>query len=441
MRALILRRVGLIETGVGGPVIVGRAGNGDVLRLRGLPAPQRPSAPALDPGHRSLRAQALIERFHIDADRAADRAVPERRAAAQSRARASSPAASAWSARSTRASSTTWPSSAPVRPVSRPRSTRRRRGCRCSCSTAAPSAARRAPRRASRTTSAFRPASRGMALMARAYNQAQKFGAEMAIPDEVVRLAVRADARRRASCSSLGERRAASRARRGDRQRRALPPARRREPRRVRGRERALLGLAAGGAAVRRRRRWRWSARGNSAGQAAVYLASQAREGLAARARREPRGEHVALSGRPHRGAAQRRGADRRPRSSALEGEDGSARGDPLAHRGERRGDDARRSATSSCSSAPIPTPTGWRARGVALDARASCCTGARRRPARRRSRPAAAASSPSATCAPARSSASPRRSAKARRSSRRCTPSWRDAARAAEAPLHGEEI
>jgi len=33
MRALILRRVGLIETGGGGPVIVGRAGNGDVLRL------------------------------------------------------------------------------------------------------------------------------------------------------------------------------------------------------------------------------------------------------------------------------------------------------------------------------------------------------------------------------------------------------------------------
>ena len=31
----------------------------------------------------------------------------------------------------------------------------------------------------------------GMALMARAYNQAQKFGAEMAIPDEVERLALR----------------------------------------------------------------------------------------------------------------------------------------------------------------------------------------------------------------------------------------------------------
>src|ERR1700722_786945 len=36
MRALILRRVGLLETGIGGPVIIGRAGNGDVLRLEGF---------------------------------------------------------------------------------------------------------------------------------------------------------------------------------------------------------------------------------------------------------------------------------------------------------------------------------------------------------------------------------------------------------------------
>jgi thioredoxin reductase (NADPH) len=28
MRALILRRVGLLETGAGGPIIIGRAGNG-----------------------------------------------------------------------------------------------------------------------------------------------------------------------------------------------------------------------------------------------------------------------------------------------------------------------------------------------------------------------------------------------------------------------------
>src|SRR5829696_7093247 len=36
MRALILRRVGLIETGAGGPIIIGRAGSGDVLRLAGF---------------------------------------------------------------------------------------------------------------------------------------------------------------------------------------------------------------------------------------------------------------------------------------------------------------------------------------------------------------------------------------------------------------------
>ena len=35
MRALILRRVGLLEAGVPGPIIVGRAENGDVLRLQG----------------------------------------------------------------------------------------------------------------------------------------------------------------------------------------------------------------------------------------------------------------------------------------------------------------------------------------------------------------------------------------------------------------------
>jgi thioredoxin reductase (NADPH) len=36
MRAMILRRVGLLETGAGGPVIVGRAEDGDVLRLEGF---------------------------------------------------------------------------------------------------------------------------------------------------------------------------------------------------------------------------------------------------------------------------------------------------------------------------------------------------------------------------------------------------------------------
>jgi thioredoxin reductase (NADPH) len=53
MRALILRRVGLLETGAGGPVIVGRAENGDVLRLEGFLArnghPHQRLNPEVDP--------------------------------------------------------------------------------------------------------------------------------------------------------------------------------------------------------------------------------------------------------------------------------------------------------------------------------------------------------------------------------------------------------
>jgi thioredoxin reductase (NADPH) len=65
MRALILRRVGLLETGIGGPVIIGRAGNGDVLRLEGFLARNAHPHVRLDPDT-DLEAKALIERFHID---------------------------------------------------------------------------------------------------------------------------------------------------------------------------------------------------------------------------------------------------------------------------------------------------------------------------------------------------------------------------------------
>jgi thioredoxin reductase (NADPH) len=65
MRALIIRRVGLLETGSGGPIIVGRADNGNVLRLqiflRRNGQPQQLLDPDLDP-----EAKALIERFHVD---------------------------------------------------------------------------------------------------------------------------------------------------------------------------------------------------------------------------------------------------------------------------------------------------------------------------------------------------------------------------------------
>jgi thioredoxin reductase (NADPH) len=65
MRALILRRVGLLERGAGGPVIVGRAENGDVLRLQSFLRrnghPHQTLNPESDP-----EAKALTERFHVD---------------------------------------------------------------------------------------------------------------------------------------------------------------------------------------------------------------------------------------------------------------------------------------------------------------------------------------------------------------------------------------
>jgi thioredoxin reductase (NADPH) len=65
MRALILRRMGLLESGSGGPIIVGRSDNGDVLRLESFlrrnAQPQQLLDPDTDP-----EAKALIERFHVD---------------------------------------------------------------------------------------------------------------------------------------------------------------------------------------------------------------------------------------------------------------------------------------------------------------------------------------------------------------------------------------
>jgi len=65
MRALILRRVGLLETGAGGPIIVGRADNGDVLRLQGFLRRNGQPQQLLDP-EIDAEARALIERFHVD---------------------------------------------------------------------------------------------------------------------------------------------------------------------------------------------------------------------------------------------------------------------------------------------------------------------------------------------------------------------------------------
>src|SRR5262245_53700595 len=68
MRALILRRVSLIEAGMAGPVIIGRAGSGDVLRLDNFLSRNGHPHQRLDP-ETDACARALVERFHIDPSR------------------------------------------------------------------------------------------------------------------------------------------------------------------------------------------------------------------------------------------------------------------------------------------------------------------------------------------------------------------------------------
>ena len=65
MRALILRRVGLLEASSGGPVIVGRSKNRDVLRLAGFLRRNGHPHEELDP-EKDAEAKAIVERFHID---------------------------------------------------------------------------------------------------------------------------------------------------------------------------------------------------------------------------------------------------------------------------------------------------------------------------------------------------------------------------------------
>jgi thioredoxin reductase (NADPH) len=64
MRALILRRVGLLDAGAGGPVIIGSADHADVLRLEGFLTRNGHPHQRLDPKSDPC-AQTLIERFHI----------------------------------------------------------------------------------------------------------------------------------------------------------------------------------------------------------------------------------------------------------------------------------------------------------------------------------------------------------------------------------------
>src|SRR5215831_9994047 len=183
MRALILRRMVILQSGTGGPIILGRAENGDVLRLEGFLRRNAHPHQLLNP-ETDAPAKLLLERFHIDPGQLPIVLCPSgqllRNPGEDELARCLGL----------------------VRPIDPERL------YDVAVVGAGPAGLATAVYAASEGLSVLvldsrafggqaGPSSRienylgfptgisGMALMARAYNQAQKFGAEIAIPDEV----------------------------------------------------------------------------------------------------------------------------------------------------------------------------------------------------------------------------------------------------------------
>jgi thioredoxin reductase (NADPH) len=192
MRALILRRVGLLEIGAGGPIIIGRAENGDVLRLQGFLRQNGHPHQFIDP-NADDEAKALIEQFHVDPSQLPIVLCPSgqmlRNPSEQQLARCLGLVG-------------------PIDPE---------RVYDVAVVGAGPAGLATAVYAASEGLSVlvldcrafggqagasarienylgFPTGITGIALMARAYNQAQKFGAEMAIPDEVSALSAQTNA-------------------------------------------------------------------------------------------------------------------------------------------------------------------------------------------------------------------------------------------------------
>ncbi|HTS92169.1 MAG TPA: FAD-dependent oxidoreductase [Stellaceae bacterium] len=187
MRALILRRVHILQSGVGGPIILGYGDSGDVLRLRVFLRRNSHPHQLLNP-ETDAPAKALLERFHVDPGELPIVLCPDGQLLRN-------------------------PSEdALARCIGLVRSIDPDRLYDVAVVGAGPAGLATAVYAASEGLSVVVLDSRafggqagasarienylgfptgitGMALMARAYNQAQKFGAEMAIPDEVTSLA------------------------------------------------------------------------------------------------------------------------------------------------------------------------------------------------------------------------------------------------------------
>ncbi|TGQ74479.1 MAG: cyclic nucleotide-binding domain-containing protein [Mesorhizobium sp.] len=191
MRALILRRVGLLESATSGPIIIGPQGNGDVLRLQGFLARSGQPHRVLDSDSDPC-AKTMVERFAVDPHHLPVVLCPSGRLLMNPREKdlarcigllrpidadtvydvaivGAGPAGLA----------------AAVYAASEGLSTIVL-DCRAFGGQAGASAR-------IENYLGFPTGITGMALMARAYNQAQKFGVEMVIPDEAKLLSAAAD--------------------------------------------------------------------------------------------------------------------------------------------------------------------------------------------------------------------------------------------------------
>ena len=278
MRALILRRVSLLEMTGTGPIIIGRPGQRDVLRLESFLDRNGYPNQTLDP-ETDGEARALVERFHIDPLALPIVLCPSGAAAAQSERERAGPLPGHGAG--DRYLEALRPGHRRRRPLGAGRGGLCRVGgavgadslldCRAFGGQAGASS------RIPKTISGFPTGITGMALMShRAYNQAVKFGVEMAIPDQATGLDPRMPIegyqidpdQPRGGAGARGGGGVGQRGIGGCRWR-TLTPTRVRPcttgPRRLEGRlcsgqDAALVGG------------------GNSAGQAVVFLAGQARK-------------------------------------------------------------------------------------------------------------------------------------------------------------------
>ena len=368
MRALILRRVGLIaERHRRRRCIVGAADAADVTAAARFPRPQRPAASRCSiPTPIRKRRDADRALRTVAARSAAGRACPTAQILRNPGETELARAASAWSPRARPIALRRRRGRRPDRPGWRPRSMPPRKACRSIVLDARAFGGQAGASARIENYLGFPTGISGLALAGRAFVQAQKFGAEMMIPVEVKMLDC-ARERRRSSASTLEGGETDPRALGRRRQRRALPPAGDRESCRASRARRLVLGLADRGAALRQR--GGGPGRRRQFGRPGGGVPRRPRAKVRMMVRGDgPCRHHVALSDRPHRGRRRISSCMTAYRDRRARRRDGQPRARALAQPQDRRGDRRSRSANVFLFIGADPA-TGWLA-GCGVDAR-----------------------------------------------------------------------